>query len=67
MSAKIPHVLMILDGVGYRTERKDNAVAAANTPVLDELFATRPFGLISLTAWMLGCLRGSLAIRRLGT
>lgn len=44
---KIPHVLMILDGVGYREDKQDNAVACANTPNLDNLLATCPNGLIS--------------------
>lgn len=44
---KIPHVLMILDGVGYREDKKDNAVACANTPNLDNLLANCPNGLIS--------------------
>lgn len=44
---KIPHVLMILDGVGHRTDPRDNAVLAANTPNLDKLTATCPNGLIS--------------------
>lgn len=44
---KTPYVLMILDGVGHRTNPKDNAVLAANTPNLDKLIATCPHGLIS--------------------
>lgn len=47
MSKKIPHVLMILDGVGHREEERDNAVFAANTPNLDALKQTCPHGLIS--------------------
>lgn len=38
---------MILDGVGHRTDPRDNAVLAANTPNLDKLTATCPNGLIS--------------------
>ena len=34
---KIPHVLMILDGFGYREDEQDNAVAAATTPNLDKI------------------------------
>ena len=44
---KIPHVLMILDGFGYREDKQDNAVAAANTPNLDRINSTYPHGLIS--------------------
>ncbi|OOR92106.1 phosphoglycerate mutase (2,3-diphosphoglycerate-independent) [Moraxella caviae] len=47
MTKKIPHVLMILDGVGHREDPRDNAVLAANTPNLDRLSATCPNGLIS--------------------
>lgn len=44
---KIPHVLMILDGVGHREDPRDNAVLAAHTPNLDALIASCPNGLIS--------------------
>lgn len=44
---KIPHVLMILDGVGHREDPRDNAVYTAKKPNLDTLMATCPHGLIS--------------------
>ncbi|WP_201546881.1 2,3-bisphosphoglycerate-independent phosphoglycerate mutase [Psychrobacter lutiphocae] len=44
---KIPHVLMILDGFGYREDERDNAIAAANTPNLDRIIKQYPHGLIS--------------------
>lgn len=44
---KIPHVLMILDGFGYREDEQDNAVAAATTPNLDRINSTYANGLIS--------------------
>lgn len=47
MTKKIPYVLMILDGVGYREDERDNAVAAAQTPNMDRLVASCPNGLIS--------------------
>lgn len=47
VNKKIPHVLMILDGIGHREDPKDNAVLAANTPNLDMLKAGCPHGLIS--------------------
>ncbi|XID75100.1 2,3-bisphosphoglycerate-independent phosphoglycerate mutase [Alkanindiges sp. WGS2144] len=46
-SPKIPHVLVILDGIGHREERKDNAYLAANTPNLDAIKAHHPHGLVS--------------------
>ncbi len=44
---KKPLVLMILDGWGYREESESNAILAANTPVLDELWRSAPHTLIS--------------------
>ncbi|SHJ98447.1 2,3-bisphosphoglycerate-independent phosphoglycerate mutase [Hespellia stercorisuis] len=41
--AKKPTVLMILDGYGLNPETKGNAVAEANTPVMDKLMAECPF------------------------
>jgi 2,3-bisphosphoglycerate-independent phosphoglycerate mutase len=44
---KTPHVLMILDGFGYREDDRDNAIAAANTPNIDALYQQYPHGLVS--------------------
>lgn len=41
--SKKPTVLMILDGYGLNDEQKGNAVAKANTPVMDKLMAECPF------------------------
>lgn len=38
-----PVCLLILDGVGYRTDPDGNAVVAADTPFLDHAFATCPW------------------------
>lgn len=46
-SRKKPHVLIILDGWGYRTEPEDNAIYQANTPTWDDIWAHRPKTLIS--------------------
>lgn len=54
MTNKKPCVLVIMDGVGHRTETKDNAVFAAHTPNLDQLTKTRPFGLISTSGLDVG-------------
>ena len=35
---KTPTTLIIMDGFGLRTETEGNAVAAANTPRLDQFF-----------------------------
>ena len=46
-AAKIPHVLVIMDGVGHREEIKDNAFLAAKRPNLTMIQAKHPHGLIS--------------------
>ncbi len=38
-----PFVFIVLDGLGLREEEAGNAVKAASTPNLDELFATSPW------------------------
>ena len=40
---KRPAVLVIMDGLGLREERENNAVAMANTPNLDRLMKECPF------------------------
>ena len=46
-TAKKPLVLLILDGWGYRENPTDNAIAQAQTPVMDQLWQTYPHTLIS--------------------
>ena len=41
--SKKPTVLMILDGFGLNETKEGNAVAQANTPVLDKLMSDYPF------------------------
>lgn len=44
---KIPHVLVIMDGVGHREAIEDNAFLAAQRPNLTAMEAKHPHGLIS--------------------
>jgi 2,3-bisphosphoglycerate-independent phosphoglycerate mutase len=46
-SRKKPHVLIILDGWGYREDPADNAIAHARKPTWDRLWAEAPHTLIS--------------------
>lgn len=46
-SRKKPHVLIILDGWGYREDPADNAIAHARKPNWDRLWAQAPHTLIS--------------------
>lgn len=46
-AGKVPHVLVIMDGVGHRVEEKDNAFLAAKRPHLTAMQEKHPHGLIS--------------------
>lgn len=46
-TGKIPHVLVIMDGVGHREAVEDNAFLAANTPNLTAMKQQHPHSLIS--------------------
>ncbi|KPZ59062.1 2,3-bisphosphoglycerate-independent phosphoglycerate mutase [Pseudoalteromonas sp. P1-13-1a] len=59
-------VLMILDGWGYREEEQSNAILAANTPVLDNLWATRPHTLISGSGLDVGLPEGQMGNSEVG-
>ena len=41
--SKKPVVLMILDGYGLNDNKNGNAIAMADTPVMDKLMAENPF------------------------
>ncbi|MBQ4834259.1 2,3-bisphosphoglycerate-independent phosphoglycerate mutase [Pseudoalteromonas sp. MMG010] len=63
---KKPLVLMILDGWGYREDEQSNAIVAANTPVLDELWASRPRTLISGSGLDVGLPDGQMGNSEVG-
>ncbi|MDO6835083.1 2,3-bisphosphoglycerate-independent phosphoglycerate mutase [Pseudoalteromonas carrageenovora] len=63
---KKPLVLMILDGWGHREDEQSNAILAANTPVLDELWATRPHTLISASGLDVGLPDGQMGNSEVG-
>jgi 2,3-bisphosphoglycerate-independent phosphoglycerate mutase len=61
-----PVVLVILDGWGYREETADNAVAAANTPVMDSLWAAYPHTLIHTSGKAVGLPEGQMGNSEVG-
>ena len=61
-----PIVLMILDGFGYSPEEKGNAIAAAKTPILDELFNTCPHTLIGASGLDVGLPDGQMGNSEVG-
>ncbi|WP_416307041.1 2,3-bisphosphoglycerate-independent phosphoglycerate mutase [Neptunicella sp. SCSIO 80796] len=66
MSSRKPLVLIILDGWGYREETTDNAVAQANTPVLDKLVEQYPNTLISGSGLDVGLPDGQMGNSEVG-
>jgi 2,3-bisphosphoglycerate-independent phosphoglycerate mutase len=61
-----PVVLCILDGWGYREESKNNAVALANTPVWDELYANNPTGFLKACGLDVGLPEGQMGNSEVG-
>jgi 2,3-bisphosphoglycerate-independent phosphoglycerate mutase len=59
-------MLMILDGFGIRKETKGNAIAAADTPVLDRLFAEYPFITIEASGEPVGLPAGQMGNSEVG-
>ncbi|MBD1840608.1 2,3-bisphosphoglycerate-independent phosphoglycerate mutase [Coleofasciculus sp. FACHB-64] len=61
-----PVVLVILDGWGYREETDGNAIAAANTPVMDSLWAVYPHTLIYTSGKAVGLPEGQMGNSEVG-
>ena len=65
-SRKKPLVLLILDGWGYREDVNNNAIAQANTPVMDKLWQTCPHSLISGSGLDVGLPDGQMGNSEVG-
>ncbi|NEQ29213.1 MAG: 2,3-bisphosphoglycerate-independent phosphoglycerate mutase, partial [Microcoleus sp. SIO2G3] len=61
-----PVVLVILDGWGYREDTDGNAIAAANTPVIDSLWAAYPHTLIRTSGKDVGLPDGQMGNSEVG-
>ncbi len=61
-----PLVLLILDGWGYREDPTDNAIAQANTPVMDRLWREYPHSLISGSGMDVGLPDGQMGNSEVG-
>src|SRR5690606_38010576 len=59
-------LLLILDGWGYREETDSNAIAAANTPVWDKLWAECPHALVSTCGMEVGLPGGQMGNSEVG-
>lgn len=65
-SQKKPLVLLILDGWGYREDVSNNAIAQANTPVMDQLWRDYPHTLISGSGLDVGLPAGQMGNSEVG-
>ncbi len=63
---KTPTILIIMDGFGMRSTDLGNAVHAAKTPVLDELFANNPFSRLSASGLDVGLPEGQMGNSEVG-
>ena len=59
-------LLLILDGWGHREATENNAIHAANSPVWDELWATRPHTLINTSGTAVGLPAGQMGNSEVG-
>ncbi|MGF1758128.1 2,3-bisphosphoglycerate-independent phosphoglycerate mutase [Photobacterium sagamiensis] len=66
MSAKKPLALVILDGWGYREDNQNNAIANAQTPVMDALIANEANTLISASGLDVGLPDGQMGNSEVG-
>ena len=58
--------LIILDGWGYREEKKDNAIAQANKPVFDALWGKYPHTLLGASGLAVGLPDGQMGNSEVG-
>jgi len=61
-----PSMLVILDGWGYRKDKKGNAVALAHKPTLDRLIAEHPHTLIKTSGLAVGLPEGQMGNSEVG-
>ena len=65
-SRPAPVVLLVLDGWGYRPEREGNAIAMANVPTWDRLWARAPRTLLKASAEAVGLPCGQMGNSEVG-
>ena len=61
-----PVILVILDGWGYRQAKEDNAIALANTPIMDSLWEAYPHTLIHTSGKEVGLPEGQMGNSEVG-
>ena len=66
MASRRPVVLVVLDGWGYRAEREGNAIALADTPAWDRLWARPSRTLLSASGLAVGLPEGQMGNSEVG-
>jgi 2,3-bisphosphoglycerate-independent phosphoglycerate mutase len=61
-----PVMLVILDGFGWNESREDNAVALANTPNFDRLWASSPHAFLHTSGRVVGLPQGQMGNSEVG-
>ena len=61
-----PHVLIVLDGWGYREESQDNAIALGKTPTWDRIWENQPKSLIAASGNDVGLPKGQMGNSEVG-
>jgi len=61
-----PHLLIVLDGWGYREDAKDNAIAQAKTPFFDYLWKTYPHAFLDASSESVGLPDGQMGNSEVG-
>ena len=61
-----PTALIILDGWGFNESAKDNAIAAAHTPVWDKLWDSSPHSMIATSGMTVGLPEGQMGNSEVG-
>lgn len=66
VAAHAPVMLIVLDGWGYREDKKDNAIAAAKKPNFDRLWQTYPHSLLKASGEAVGLPEGQMGNSEVG-
>jgi len=61
-----PVVLVILDGWGYRKNERANAIALAETPIMDSVIDTYPSTLVNTSGKDVGLPKGQMGNSEVG-
>lgn len=65
-NTRTTHLLIVLDGFGYREEKEYNAIYQANTPIWDQLWQSQPHTLLHGSGEFVGLPEGQMGNSEVG-